>query len=189
MGNIADVNGSTTAQHNTTGMREYTQQTCVNASTTAQHNTTQHNRHVRDELGRIGAAAFLRGRRGTFGASRSICVAGVVLLATLWRFAWSAWYYLHTGQRKLGDELGLMWRRGVLRGRRDDFRTSGLICVTGVAGAVLSLPSYRGQRKLGDELGLMWRRGVLRGKRGDFSTSCSICVAGVALLAPQARFA
>ena len=53
--------------------------------------------------------------------------------------AWQAWYflYLHRCQRKLGDILGLMWRRGLLRGRRDTFNTSGSLCVAGV---VLSVP-------------------------------------------------
>ena len=55
------------------------------------------------------------------------------------RFAWQAWYFLyhHRCQRKLGDEVGLMWRRGLLRGRRGTFGTSGSICVAGV---VLSVP-------------------------------------------------
>ena len=74
-----------------------------------------------------------------------------------------------------------MWRRGVLRGRRGTFGTSGSICVAGV---VLCVTPYRCQRKLGDEVGLMWRRGLLRGGRGAFGTSGSICVAGVALCVP-----
>ena len=55
------------------------------------------------------------------------------------RFAWQAWYcrYLHRCPRKLGDEVGLMWRRGLLRGRRGTFGTSGSICVAGV---LLSVP-------------------------------------------------
>ena len=42
------------------------------------------------------------------------------------RFAWQAWHfrYLCRCQRKLGDELGLIGRRGFLRGRRDTFSTS-----------------------------------------------------------------
>ena len=80
-------------------------------------------------------------------------------------------------QQKLGDEVGLMWRRGLLRGRRGTFGTPGAICVAGV---VLSVC----QRKLGDEVGLMWRRGLLRGRRGTFGTSGSICVAGVVLSVP-----
>ncbi len=36
------------------------------------------------------------------------------------------------------DELGRIWRRWILRGRRDTFSTSGSICVAGV---VLSVPS------------------------------------------------
>ena len=68
-------------------------------------------------------------------------------------FAWQAWHFrylrldlrgrrgtfcatMHRCQRKLGDEVGLMWRRGLLRGRRGAFGTSGSICVAGV---VLSL--------------------------------------------------
>ena len=60
-------------------------------------------------------------------------------LAGVVRFAWQAWYFLHLHrcQRKLGDILGLMWRRGLLRGRRDTFNTSGSLCVAGV---VLSVP-------------------------------------------------
>ena len=53
----------------------------------------------------------LRGRRGSFGTS--IC------------------------QRKLGDEWGPIWRRWILRGRRDAFSTSASMCVAGV---VLSVP-------------------------------------------------
>ena len=99
------------------------------------------------------------------------------------RFAWQAWYFLchHRCQRKLGDEVGMMWRRGLLRGRRGTFGTSGSICVAGV---VLSVPPYRSQRKLGDEVGLMWRRGLLRGRCGAFGTSGSFCVAGVVLSVP-----
>ena len=72
-----------------------------------------------------------RGRRGTF--CTSIDVSGRA------RFAWQAWYFLHLHrrQRKLGDILGLMWRRGLWRGRRVAFNTSGSICVVGV---VLSVP-------------------------------------------------
>ena len=40
--------------------------------------------------------------------------------------------YLHRCPRKLGDELGLIGRRGFLRGRRDTFSTAGSICVAGV---------------------------------------------------------
>ena len=51
-------------------------------------------------------------------------------------FAWQACLFQHLGlecyflhlhrrQRKLGDILGLMWRRGLLRGRRVTFNTSG----------------------------------------------------------------
>ena len=65
-------------------------------------------------------------------------------------FAWQAWrfrylglvldvYFLchHRCQRKLGDDVGLMWRRGLLRGRRGTFGTPGSFCVAGV---VLSVP-------------------------------------------------
>ena len=97
----------------------------------------------------------LRGRRGTFGTSIDVrgslatnwvgfgaagsCVAGVTLSAPQARCAWQAWYfrYLHRCPRKLGDELGRIWRRWILRGRRDTFSTSGSICVAGV---VLSVP-------------------------------------------------
>ena len=80
----------------------------------------------------------------------------------------------------MSAELGLIGRRGFLRGRRGTFGTSGSICVAGV---VLSGP-HRCPRKLGDELGLIGRRGFLRGRRGTFGTSGSICVAGVVLLGP-----
>ena len=65
-----------------------------------------------------------------FGAAGS-CVAGVTLSAPQARFAWQAWYfrYLHRCPRKLGDELGRIWRRWILCGRRDTFSTSGSICV------------------------------------------------------------
>ena len=101
-------------------------------------------------------------------------MAGVTLSTPPARFAWQAWYflYLHRCQRKLGDILGLMWRRGLLRGRRGTFNTSG-------SQAWYFLYLHRCQRKLGDILGLMWRRGLLRGRRGTFGTSGSICVAGV----------
>ena len=97
----------------------------------------------------------MRGRRGTFGTSIDVrgslatnwvgfgaagsCVAGVALSAPQARLAWQAWYfrYLHRCPRKLGDELGRIWRRWILRGRRDAFSTSGSICEAGV---VLSVP-------------------------------------------------
>ena len=122
------------------------------------------------------------------------------------RFVWQVWYfrYLHRCPRKLGDELGRIWRRWILRGRRDTFSTSGSICVAGVVlsvlGVLLSAPQarfvwqvwyfrylHRCPRKLGDELGRM--DGLSRGRRDTFSTSGSICVAGVTLSAPQAPFA
>ena len=110
-----------------------------------------HFRHLRLDL---------RGRRGTF--CTTIDVSGS--LATKYRtdvaprsFAWQAWHfrylrldlrgrrgtfcwyflYHHRCQRKLGDEVGLMWRRGLLRGRCGTFGTPGAICVAGV---VLSVP-------------------------------------------------
>ena len=60
-----------------------------------------------------------------FGAARC-CVAGVALRAPQLRFVWQAWYfhYLHRRPRKLGDELGRIWRRPMLRGRRGTLRTS-----------------------------------------------------------------
>ena len=73
-----------------------------------------------------------------------------------------------------------MWRRGLLRGRRVTFNTSGSIRLAGV---VLS-DLHRCQRKLGDILGLMWRRGLLRGRRVTFNTSGSIRMAGVVLSVP-----
>ena len=126
-------------------------------------------------------------------------VAGVSLSTPRARFAWQAWYflYLHRCQRKLGDILGLMRRRGLLRGRRGTFCTSicgaAVFCVAGVslstprarcAQAWYFLYLHRCQRKLGDILGLMWRRGLLRGRRVTFNTSGSIGVAGVVLSVP-----
>ena len=136
----------------------------------------------------------MRGRRGTFGASVDVrgslatnwvgfgaagsCVAGVTLSAPEARFAWQAWYFrcLHRCARKLGDELCRIWRRWILRGRRDAFSASDSMCVAGVV--------HRCPRKLGDELGRIWRRWILRGRRDAFSTSGSICVAGVVLWVP-----
>ena len=54
--------------------------------------------------------------------------------------AWQAWHFQHLrldarGRRgTLGTsiELGRIWRRWILRGRRDTFSTSGSICVAGV---------------------------------------------------------
>ena len=82
----------------------------------------------------MDADCLLRGRRDTFSTAGAMCVAGVALSVPQARFAWQAWYFLchHRGQRKLGDEVGLMWRRGLLRGRRGTFGTSGSICVAGV---------------------------------------------------------
>ena len=99
-----------------------------------------------DLCGRRGTFATFIDVRGSlatnwvgFGAAGS-CVAGVTLSAPQARFAWQAWYfgYRHRCPRKLGDELGRIWRRcWILRGRRDTFSTSGSICVAGV---VLSVP-------------------------------------------------
>ena len=94
-----------------------------------------------------------------FGAAGS-CVAGVTLSAPQTRCAWQASYRnLHRCPRKLGDELGRIWRRYILRGRRDTFSTSGSMRLAGV---VLSVPG---------------------------SGAAGSCVAGVALSAPQARCA
>ena len=73
-------------------------------------------RKLGDEQVLIWRRCLLRGRRGTFGNSGSICV----------------------GLRKLGDEQVLIWRRCLLRGRRGTFGNSGSICVAGV---VLSAPA------------------------------------------------
>ena len=64
-------------------------------------------------------------------------MAGVSLSTPRARFAWQAWYFLHLRrrQRKLGDIVGLMPSRGLLRGRRVTFNTSGSICVAGVVEA------------------------------------------------------
>ena len=79
----------------------------------------------------VSGSSATNGER--FGAAGS-CVAGVRLSAPQLRFAWQAWYfrYLHRCQRKLGDEWGPIWRRWILRGRRDAFSTSASICVAGV---------------------------------------------------------
>ena len=99
-----------------------------------------------DLCGRRGTFATFIDVRGSlatnwvgFGAARC-CVAGVALRAPQLRFVWQACYfrYLHRRPRKLGDELGRIWRRPMLRGRRGTLRTSASICVAGV---VLSLPS------------------------------------------------
>ena len=132
----------------------------------------------------------MRGRRGTFGTSIDVrgslatnwvgfgaagsCVAGVTLSAPQARCAWQAWYfrYLHICPRKLGDELGRIWRRWILRGRCDTFSTSGSICVAGV---VLWVPPL-------DVRGSLATNWVGFGAAGS-------CVAGVTLSAPQARCA
>ena len=104
-------------------------------------------------------------------------MAGVALSAPQARFAWQAWCFLyhHRGQRKLGDEVGLMWRRGLLRGRHGTFGTSGSICVAGVGLCVPSEMSGEAWRRSRTDAALL---------RGTFGTSGSICVAGVVLSAP-----
>ena len=123
-----------------------------------------------DVRGSLVTKLDLRGRRGTFGASIDVrgslatnwvgfgaagsCVAGVTLSAPQARFAWQAWYfrYLHRCPRKLGDELGRIWRRWILRGRPGTFSTSGSMCVAGV---VLSVPpqlSAEAWRRIGLDL-------------------------------------
>ena len=91
-----------------------------------------------DEAGPLWRRGFLRGRRGTLGTSAcgaaAFCVAGVVLWGPQARFAWQVWYFrdLCRCPRNLGDEVGPLWRRGFLRGRRGTLGTSGWICVAGV---------------------------------------------------------
>ena len=72
-----------------------------------------------DLCGRRGTFATFIDVRGSlatnwvgFGAAGSF-VAGVALSAPQARFAWQAWYfgYRHRCPRKLGDELGRIWRR------------------------------------------------------------------------------
>ena len=108
--------------------------------------------------------------RDTCGAA-AFCVAGVTLSAPEVRFAWQAWYfrYLHRGLRKSGDEPGHLWRRGVLRGRRDAFSTGGSICVAGVATYIEVCGSPATTR--------------------DTCGAAAFCVAGVTLSAPEVRFA
>ena len=65
-----------------------------------------------------------------------LTVARQFHIATLRQDYWH-FLHLHRCQRKLGDILGLMWRRGLWRGRRDTFNTCGSLCVAGVA---LSVP-------------------------------------------------
>ena len=141
--------------------------------------------------------------------------------------AWQAWHfaplsfdlcgrrgtfrYLHRRPRKLGDELGRIWRRPMLRGRRGTLRTSASICVAGVG---LSLPSYtsvEAWRRIGSDLAppdVAWQAWHfahlsfdLCGRRGTFATFIDVrgslatnwvgfgaarcCVAGVALCGPQ----
>ena len=87
------------------------------------------------------------------------------------RFAWQAWRFqglhidCHRCPRKLGDELARIWRRWILRGRRDTCSTSGSICMAGAAEA---------WRRIGSNLAPL-----------DLAAG----VAGVALAAPQAPFA
>ena len=113
-------------------------------------------------------------------------MAGVALSAPQARFAWQAWHFLyhHRGQRKLGDEVGLMWRRGLLRGRRGTFGTSLSICVAGV---VLSVPpqrsaeAWRRSRTDVAPRSFAWQawhfrhlRLDLRGRRGAFCTTIEV---------------
>ena len=72
-----------------------------------------------------------------------------------------------------------MWRRGLLRGRRGTFGTSGLD-LRGRRGAFCTTIDVRGS----DEVGLMWRRGLLRGRRG----TCIVCLyACIMLLLARGR--
>ena len=87
--------------------------------------------------GTFGTSIDVSGSLATKGDifdAAAFCVAGVTLSAPQARFAWQAWYfrYLHRCQRKLGDELGRIWRRWILCGRRDTFSTSGSMRVAGV---------------------------------------------------------
>ena len=126
----------------------------------------------------------LRGRRGTFATyievcgspattrdtcgAAAFCVAGVTLSAPEVRFAWQAWYfrYLHRGLRKSGDEPGHLWRRGVLRGRRDAFST-------GRRGTFATYIEVCGSPAT----------------NRDTCGAAAFCVAGVTLSAPEVRFA
>ena len=58
----------------------------------------------------MDADCLLRGRRGTFGTSGWICVAGVTLSAPQARCVWQAWHFrcLHRCPQKLGDDGGPM---------------------------------------------------------------------------------
>ena len=64
----------------------------------------------------------------------AFCVAGVVLSAPQLRFVWQVSYFrdLCRCPRNLGDELGLLWRRGFLRGRCGTLGNAGSMCVAGV---------------------------------------------------------
>ena len=108
-----------------------------------------------------------------FGAAGS-SVAGVTLSGRQARFAWQAWHfrYLHRCQRKLGDEWGRIWRRWILRGRRDTFSTSSSICMAGVT---LSVPPI-------DVSGSS-------ATNGDGFGAAGSCAAGVTLSGAHARFA
>ena len=134
-----------------------------------------------------------RGRRGTFGTSIDVrgslatnwvgfgaagsCVAGVTLSAPQARFAWQAWYfrYLHRCPRKLSDELGRIWRRWILRGRRDTFSSTSI----DVRGSLAA--NWVG-------FGAAVDCGSSATKEGPW-TPTVFCVTGVALSACQARFA
>ena len=131
---------------------------------------------MRGRRGTLGTSIDVRGGLATnwvgFGAARC-CVAGVTLSAPQARFAWQAWYFrhLHRCPRKLGDELGWIWRRWILRGRRDTFSTSCRLDLRGRRGTFGTSIDVRGS------LATNWV--------GFGAARC--CVAGVALSAPQAR--
>ena len=97
----------------------------------------------------MDADCLLRGRRGTFSTSGSICVAGVALSVP------------HRCPRKLGDDGGPMDADCLLRGRRVTFTTSGSICVAGVA---LSVPSQMSAEA--------WRRRWTHGRRLSSTPKC-----------------
>ena len=101
-------------------------------------------RSLGDGLG-LSCRGFLRGRCGTFGASGSICVQvwyfrAFVDVSGALAMDWGcraaafcvAGVVLSGPPRNLGDELGLLWFRGFLRGRRGTFGASGSNCVAGV---------------------------------------------------------
>ena len=111
-------------------------------------------------------------------------MAGVALSAPQARFAWQARYFLchHRCQQKLGDEVGLMWRRGLLRGRRGTFGTPDAICVAGVVLSVpMSAEAWRRSRTDVAPQSFAWQawrfrylRLDLRGRRGTFCTTIDV---------------